>query len=98
MGELLNALTPYPMALGIAIGLIIAAIGVWAMRKGMQERSAKETPIEDVKARWETHARIGHMHENSFEIVKLLEKANDIAEAQLAALNRLFDTRWNKHQ
>lgn len=97
MGELLNALTPYPMALGIAIGLIIAAIGVWAMRKGMQER-AKETPIEDVKARWETHGRIGHIHENSFEIVKLLEKANDIAELQLAALNRLFDTRWNKHQ
>jgi len=98
MGELLNALTPYPMALGIAIGLIIAAVGVWAMRKGMQDRRERDTPIEDVKARWETNTRIGHIHENSFDIVKLLERSNDLAEAQLAVMNRIADGRWNKHQ
>jgi len=97
MDEVLKGLGPWPTAQGIAIGLIIAGIGFYAMRLGLQNKN-RDAPIEDVKAKWELYAQIRHIHENSFDIVKLLERSNDLAEQSLAAMNRFNDTRWNKKQ
>lgn len=97
MDELLKALTPWPTVQGIAIGIIVAGVGIWAMKKGLQDKSRAET-IEDAKAKWELFERIRHMHENSFAIVKLLERSNDLNEDILAAINRSNDMRWNKQQ
>jgi hypothetical protein len=99
MKEVLEALAPWPVIQGIVIGLIIAGIGVWAMLRGLQDRQKKPDPgVEDLQARWEMQQAIAHMHENSFEIVKLLEKQNDIGERMLAAINRLADSHWNRSQ
>jgi len=98
MEELLKALAPWPVMQGIAIGIIVAAIGAWAVRRGLQDSKKNETSIEDIKSKWEMHKAIGHIHENSFEIVKLLERANELGEQQLAALNRMNDLRWNAKQ
>lgn len=99
MEELLKALGPWPLVQGIVIGIIVAAIGAWAIRRGLQDFSKKTEPsIEDIKSRWEFNKAIEHMHENSFEIVDLLKRGNELAEQNLAATNRLFDTRWNAKQ
>ncbi len=98
MEEFLRALGPWPLLQGIAFGLVIAAIGAWAVRRGLQDSRKNEPDIEDIKARWELHKAIGHIQQNSFEIVKLLERANELAEQQLAVLNRIFDDRWNRSQ
>ncbi|MBR0855680.1 hypothetical protein [Bradyrhizobium liaoningense] len=37
MEELLKALGPWPMVQGIVIGLLVAAAGFWAIRRGMQD-------------------------------------------------------------
>jgi hypothetical protein len=37
MDELLKALGPWPVAQGIVIGLLVAAAGFWAIRKGLQD-------------------------------------------------------------
>ncbi len=105
MEEALKALAPWPTAQGILIGIIIAGIGVWVMRRGLQDYRKNEPDVEDIKAKWELQKAMAHIHENSFAIVKLLEKSNELAErsnehaeAILAALNRVFDTRWNRKQ
>jgi hypothetical protein len=98
MEEILKALGPWPTVQGIAIGIIVAAVGVWAMRRGMQDSRKGEPNVEDIKAKWELQKAIGHIHENSFEIVECLKRSNDLAEQILAALNRVNDTRWNKRQ
>ena len=98
MDEILKALGPWPTVQGIAIGIIVAAVGVWAMRRGMQDSRKSEPDVEDIKARWELQKAMGHIHENSFEMVKCLERSNELAEQILAALNRFNDNRWNKRQ
>lgn len=97
MDELLKALGPWPTVQGIAIGIIVAGVGLWAMRRGLQG-SNKDPHLEDVKAKWQLYDQIRHIHENSFDMVKLLERSNDLAEQMLAAINRFNDTRWNKRQ
>lgn len=98
MEEVLKALSPWPQAQGILIGLIIAALGVWAFRKGLLDSKKSEPNVEDIKARWELQKAIAHIHDNSFDMVKLQERSNELAEQILAAINRLTDTRWNKRQ
>jgi hypothetical protein len=97
MKELLEALGPWPTVQGIAIGIIVAGVGIWAMRRGMLDKS-KDLPLEDVKAKWELYTQIRHIHENSFAMVEQLKRSNDLAEQQLAAVNRANDMRWNKNQ
>lgn len=99
MDKLIEALGPWPMVQGMVLGLVVAAIGIWAMRRGMQENSLKgENAIEDIRARWELQKAIGHIHENSFEMVEQLKRGNDLAEQMVSAVNRLNDTRWNAKQ
>ena len=98
MEELLKALGPWPTVQGIAIGIIVCGIGIWAMKRGLDKSRSNEPDLEEVKAKWELYTQIRHLHENSFVIIKLLERSNDMAEQQLAALNRSNDARWNKKQ
>lgn len=99
MDKLLEALGPWPLVQGIVIGIIVAAIGAWAIRRGLQDFSKRTEPsIEDIKSKWELHRSIGHLDKNSFEIVDLLKRANELAEQQIAAINRLGDSRWNAKQ
>lgn len=98
MEDLLKALGPFPVVQGIAIGIIVAAIGAVAIRRGWQDSQKNEPSIEDIKSRWELHRSIGHLDKNSFEIVDLLKRGNEIAEQQAAAINRLADIRWNAKQ
>lgn len=98
MEELLKALTPWPPLQGFVIGIIVAAAGAWAVRRGFQDSKKNEPSIEEIKSKWEMHKAIGHIHENSFVIVDLLRRGNELAEQQLAALNRLGDLRWNAKQ
>jgi hypothetical protein len=105
MEEVLKALGPWPTVQGIAIGIVVAAVGIWAMRRGMQDSKKSEPNVEDIKARWELQKWMAHIHENSFDIVKLLEKSNELSERSnelleqtIAAINRVFDTRWNTRQ
>ncbi|WP_448031561.1 hypothetical protein [Bradyrhizobium liaoningense] len=37
MEELLKALGPWPVAQGMVIGLLVAAAGFWAIRRGLQD-------------------------------------------------------------
>lgn len=105
MEEILKALSPWPVLQGVLLGLLVAAGGVWAMRRGWLDSkkadSAAPVPVptvEDLKLRWEMQKAIGHIAANSFEIVKLLERQNELTEALTAAVNRVFDTRWNTRQ
>lgn len=99
MEEALKALGPWPMAQGIAIGLIIAALGGWAFQRGLRDRNRDREPsLEEAKAKWELYGQIRHIHQNSFEMVKHAEKSNELLAGVLAALNRFNDNRWNKTQ
>lgn len=85
------------MVQGMVLGLIVAAAGFWAMRRGLQD-SRKNNEVEDIRARWELQKAIGNIHENSFDMVKQLERANELTEQMIMALNRLADHRWNSNQ
>lgn len=98
MEEILKALGPWPVFQGVVIGLMVAAAGAWAIRRGLQDAKKEEPAVEDLKARWELQKAIGHIHENSFDMVKLLERHNELLELVLAAINRLADSRWNSKQ
>ncbi|MBR0687364.1 hypothetical protein JQ594_15640 [Bradyrhizobium manausense] len=39
MEEILKTLAPWPLAQGIIIGFLIAAGGIWAMRRGLQDNN-----------------------------------------------------------
>lgn len=103
MDELLKALTPYPMVQGIAFGLIIAGIGAWAVKRGLQDSQKRDhadlttqgvhIELTDAEKRlqWTAYEQLQNIESNSFASVKLLEK---IAEA----LNRIADGRWNIKQ
>lgn len=101
MDKLIEALAPWPQLQGIAIGLVICAIGYWAIRKGREDKKSSESEsrsIEDLKAQWEAYTHIDHIHENSFATVKHLERIVEIQLMILAATNRVADTRFNQHQ
>lgn len=97
MKELIEALGPWPTLQGIVIGMIVAGAGVWAILRGLQGRG-REPQLEEAKARWEVHNWLRHIHDNSFQIVDLLERQNDLATQLLAAINRFNDHRWNGRQ
>lgn len=98
MDEILKALAPWPMLQGIMLGLLVAAGGAWAMKRGFQDSKKTEPSVEDLQARWEMQKALAHIHENSFVIVDLLKKQNDLAERMLAALNRIGDNLFNIRQ
>src|SRR5205823_6594803 len=53
MDKLIEALAPWPQIQGIAIGMVILAIGYWAIRKGREDKKASETEnrsIEELRA------------------------------------------------
>jgi hypothetical protein len=47
MEEVLKVLSPWPMAQGVLIGLIIAAGGFWAMRRGLQDNHKRDAETPD---------------------------------------------------
>jgi len=103
MKELIDALNPFPLAQGMVIGLIVAAAGFWAVRRGLQDNRKREGAPADVqrvhvelsdeekRLQWTAYEQLENLEKNSFAAVKLLEK---IAEG----VNRLGDTRWNSRQ
>ncbi len=103
MEELFKALNPWPQAQGIVIGLAIAGVAFWAVRRGLQDgrkRDAAVVPVQPVKLEhtdeekrlhWIAHEQLENIEKNSFKMVDLLKT---IAEA----VNRFNDTRWNKRQ
>lgn len=110
MEEILKALAPFPLLEGVVLGIMVAAAGFWAMRRGLQESRRRETASgealavrleladDERRAQWEAHKHLDHIHENSFAIVKHLEKLVELQLTSIAALNRIADARWNKHQ
>ena len=98
MEEVLKALGPWPMIQGIAIGLLVAALGAYAMRLGFRDKNKAEPSMDDLKAQWAAYEHLDHVHENSFAMVKHLEKLVELQLTAIAALNRIADNRWNKHQ
>ena len=103
LDELSKALGPWPL-LQMFFGLSVLIAGIYAIVRGARGKP-ENTSVEDIKARWELQKAMGHLHDNSFDIVKLLEKANEhgersneLAEHILAALNRINDMRWNRKQ
>lgn len=91
-----ESLGPWP-PIQFAAAVLILYVGLRMLQRGMQEKKTDTTP-QDQQARWELQKAIAHIHENSFEIVKLLEQQNQLSQLVLAALNRLVDTRWNQRQ
>lgn len=101
MDKLLEALTPWPTIQGFAIGLIVAALGVWAMRRGLQESRRRETASGEAlavrleladserEAQWKAHQHLDHIHQNSFKIVQLLEKLVESQQASKATLEMI---------
>lgn len=49
MEELLKALGPWPMAQGIVIGLLVAAAGFWAIRRGLQDNQRSRDDDNEVR-------------------------------------------------
>ena len=101
MEELVKALSPFPFAYGIAIGMIVAGVGVWAIRKGLQDsfkdRAEEGRTVrikmtdEEKRLQWTAYEQIENIEKNSFESVTYLRTI-------AAALNRIADNRWNTHQ
>lgn len=103
MEEVLKALGPWPLAQGIVIGLLVAAAGIWAMRRGMQESRRRENADgaaqlvkidrteEERRLDWKFVEQMERIDKNAAEVPMLLEKI-------LEAVNRFNDTRWNKGQ
>lgn len=110
MEEILKALAPWPLLEGLVLGMIVAAAGFWAMRRGMlesqrHEHSANEPQNvrlhltdEERRLQWEFYKQMEHLHENSFAMVKHMEKMVEQQLMTIAAVNRVADGRWNKHQ
>ena len=96
LDELTKALGPWPL-LQLLFGLSILAAGIWAIVRGARGKS-EVVSIDDKRAEWAAYEQLRNIEDNSFKTVDLLKRANDIGEQQLAAFNRLFDTRWNKQQ
>jgi hypothetical protein len=101
MEEAVKALAPWPVLQGVVIGLIVAAVGFWAMRRGLQENKRRETATgealavrleladDERKAQWKAHEQLDHLHENSFKIVRLLEQLVEATQASKATLEMI---------
>lgn len=98
MKEIVEALAPWPTLQGIVLGMIVTGVGAWAVFRGLQGRGREPAQLEEAKARWEVHTWLRHINENSFRMVDLLEKQNDLSTQILAAINRSNDQRWNTRQ
>lgn len=98
MDELLKALGPWPMVQGIAIGLIVGGLGFYAMRLGLRDRRSGEPSLDALKAQWAAYEHLDNIHQNSFAIVKNMEKLVEAQLLTMAAINRLSDSRWNRLQ
>jgi len=109
MEEVLKALGPWPLAQGIIIGFLIAAGGIWAMRRGLQDnrkRAEIEGPLtvriehtdEEKRWKWEAYKQLGHLEKNSFEMVKHAEDSVELLREILKGINRLADMHFNSRQ
>ena len=49
MEELLKALGPWPVAQGIVIGLLVAAAGFWAIRRGLQDNQRPRDDDREIR-------------------------------------------------
>ncbi|BAL76019.1 hypothetical protein [Bradyrhizobium cosmicum] len=65
MEELLKALGPWPVAQGVVIGLIVAAAGFWAIRRGLQDshRDKIDDGIRVVRIEETLTVRVEHTDE-----------------------------------
>lgn len=101
MDELIKSLGPWPMIQGLVLGMIVAAVGIWAVRRGLQD-SRKNLPdgdtLEEIRAKWAAYQQIEHIEANSFEIKQLLGKLIEGQVRLHEVLNRIADNRWNRHQ
>ena len=102
MEELIKALSPWPLAQGIFIGLLIAGAGFWAVRRGLQDSrkrdgNASAQPVrlhltdEEKRLEWTAYEQLENIERNSFLMVKHLE-------IMTAAFNRIADNFWNVRQ
>ncbi|MET4173621.1 hypothetical protein ABIB99_004717 [Bradyrhizobium sp. LA6.1] len=106
---LLVALGPSPLALGIFIGLAVAGLGFWAIRKGLQDQKRSgegegsravriEHTDEEKRWQWEAYKQLGHLEKNSFQMVKHNEDSVELLREILKSINRFADGRWNSRQ
>jgi hypothetical protein len=101
MDELIKSLGPWPMIQGLVIGMIVAAAGIWAIRRGIQDSRKNRIDsesLEGIRAKWAAYQQLEHIENNSFEIAALLEKMIEGQARLHEVLNRIADTKWNRHQ
>ncbi|CUT12556.1 hypothetical protein BF49_7140 [Bradyrhizobium sp.] len=108
MEEVLKALGPFPVAQGIVIGILVAAAGFWAIRKGLQDSRRGEGEVartvriehsdEEKRWQWEAYKQLGHLEKNSFDQVKHSEDTVDLLREVLKGINRIADGRFNLRQ
>jgi hypothetical protein len=98
MEELLKALGPWPTVQGIAIGIIVAGVGIWAMRRGLQDKSRGDPPLEEKRQEWLAYKQLENIEQNSWKIAAALERQVEILTHLHETLNRIFDARWNRRQ
>lgn len=90
MEETLRALGPYPF-LQLMFGMVILGLGIWSIIKGLQ---AKESP-EEQRAQWEARQQLENLESNSWKIVALLEKHNELLVRQNELMGRLASVLYN---
>jgi hypothetical protein len=83
----LTALGPYPF-LQLIFGVAILGLGVWSIIKGL---NAKGPTQEDQRADWAAREQLKNLEENSWKLVHLLEKQNEL-------LGRLAAVLYNDRQ
>lgn len=83
MEEGLRALGPFPF-LQMTFGVVVLALGVWSIIRGLQAKPSEE----EQRAEWKARQELEHLEENSWKIVMLLEKQNEL-------LGRLISVIYN---
>ena len=92
MEEALKLLGPWPLLQGLALGLVIAGIAVWAIRRGLQDSNTVATRSDEERyAERDAYKQLDRIEEHTEATVRLLERI-------LEAFNRLNDMRWNRRQ
>lgn len=91
LDEFTKALGPWPI-LQAFFGLIVVALGVYAMARGViGRRNEPQVADEDKRAEWAAYEQLRNIEQNTFKIV-------DTQTRMVDAVNRLVDVVWNRRQ
>ena len=89
MKDLIDALGPWPALQGIIIGLMVAGVGIWALRKGFLADPESAKDKDDGRDQWEAYRQLSNIEQNSWHIRTALEKLAETAKDVEAAILNL---------